>query len=481
VLVHRVILVLPVKIPRRHQFMQPTTRPDSRTDEIANIIGSQEDIAGLQLHLQEILEGPAFKGSPRSGQFLRHIVEEAIAGRFDSLKERVIGVEVFGRIPSYDTGEDAIVRVTASDVRKRLRQHYGRVGAHSVYRINMPSGSYVPKITREQPNTLAFVSHVEGPKSVPADSTDSRQAPPEAKPISVGEVPAIRSSKSLPRRLVETSLAVAAGLIAAFSLWSLLHYAGNRLAFAFPWSMLFNSQRSIQLVTSDPNIAEIQGFTGGQISLSDYANHNYIPHPELLTPEQNRFCRIILRGDKASTVDTPIAVSIAELAQTRSKQLNVRASRSIQLYDLQTDDNFVLLGSPRSNPWSNILNDHLDFRFDYDKDLGKEVIRNVRPHPGEQASYVATAPGWATGQSFAIIAFLQNPDHGGQALILAGENGEGTEAAGKLVTDQERLDEALRKCDISPRGQPHHFEILLRVNTLAGSPSHVESLACHIL
>jgi hypothetical protein len=461
--------------------MQPMTRPDPRTDEIASVIGSQEDIVGLQLHLQEILEGAAFKGSPRSGQFLRHIVEEAIAGHFDSLKERVIGVEVFGRSPSYDTGEDAIVRVTASDVRKRLLQHYGRAGAHSVYRISMPSGSYVPKITREQPNALDFVSHVEGPKSTSADSTDPRQAPPEAKPISVAEIPAIRISKRLPRPLVAISLAVAVSLIVAISLWNRSHQAGNRFAFDFPWSMLFNSQHSIQLITSDPNIAEIQGFTGGQISLSDYANHNYIPHPELLTPEQNRFCHIILRGDKASTVDTPIAVSIAQLAQTRFKKLNVRAARNIQLSDLQTDDNFVLLGSPRSNPWSNILNDHLDFRFKYDKALAKEVVQNVNPHPGEQASYAATAPGWATGQSFAIIAFLQNPDQDGQALILAGENGEGTEAAGKLITDQAHLNEALRKCNISPGGPPHHFEILLRVNTLAGSPSHVEPLACHTL
>jgi hypothetical protein len=270
-------------------------------------------------------------------------------------------------------------------------------------------------------------------------------------------------------------------MVLFFLLWSRSHQADKRFAFAFPWSMLFNSQHSIQLITSDPNIAEIQGFTGGQISLSDYANHKYIPHPELLTPEENRFCRVILRGDKASTVDTPIAVSIAQLAQTRFKKLNVRAARNIQLSDLQTDDNFVLLGSPRSNPWSNLLNDHLDFRFEYDKTLAKEVIQNVHPHPGEQASYVATAPGWATGQSFAIIAFLQNPDQSGQALILAGENGEGTEAAGKLITDQARLDETLQKCDISRDGPPHYFEILLRVNTLAGSPSHFEPLACHTL
>ena len=461
--------------------MQPIARTDSRTDEMASVIGSQEDMAGLQLHLQEILEGAAFKGSHRSGQFLRHIVEEAIAGHFDSLKERVIGVEVFGRSPSYDTGEDAIVRVTASDVRKRLLQHYGRTGARSAYRISLPSGSYVPKITREQPNSaLDFASHVTEPKSEPTSTSDRYPVPPAGAPASVVQPPA-RSSVRMPGTLVAVTLAALTALIVAFMLWSRSHQAGKGFAFAFPWSMLLNSQHSIQLITSDPNIAEIQGFTGGEISLSDYANHNYIPHPELLTPEENRFCHVILRGDKASTVDTPIAVSIAQLAQTRSKKLNVRAARSTQLSDLQTEDNFVLLGSPRSDPWSNILNDHLDFRFEFDKALGKEVIQNVHPHPGEQASYIATAPGWATGQSFAIIGYLQNPDQNGQALILAGENGEGTEAAGKLITDQTRLDEALRKCVTPPGGPPYHFEILLRVDTLAGSPSHVEPLACHIL
>lgn len=457
------------------------SRIDPRINEIASVIGSQEDVAGLQRHLQEILEGAAFKGSPRSGQFLRHIVDEAIAGHFDSLKERVIGVEVFGRSPSYDTGEDAIVRVTASEVRKRLLQHYGRAGEHSSYRISLPPGSYVPKITHEQRNSVDFVSHVEGPKSAPANPAFPYQPPPAETSIPAAEVPARRSSKRLSRWLIAVPLAALAGLVVVFSLWSRSHQADKRFAFAFPWSMLFNSQHSIQLITSDPNIAEIQGFTGGQISLSDYANHKYIPHPELLTPEESRFCRVILRGDKASTVDTPIAVNIAQLAQSRFKKLNVRAARNIQLSDLQTDDNFVLLGSPRSNPWSNLLNDHLDFRFEYDKTLAKEVIQNVHPHPGEQASYVATAPGWATGQSFAIIAFLQNPDQSGQALILAGENGEGTEAAGKLITDQARLDETLQKCDISRDGPPHYFEILLRVNTLAGSPSHFEPLACHTL
>src|SRR6202007_2347544 len=101
--------------------------------------------------LKEVIEGAAFKASQRSGQFLKYIVDQAIAGHFESLKERVIGVELFGRSPSYDTGEDAIVRVTASDVRRRLLQHYGRYGTASEFRISLPLGSYIPEIARDVP------------------------------------------------------------------------------------------------------------------------------------------------------------------------------------------------------------------------------------------------------------------------------------------------------------------------------------------
>ncbi len=75
----------------------------------------------LLAHLRQLFESPAFKGSRRSQQFLQHIVDQTLAGQSEQLKERNLGVALFGRDPAYDTGEDAVVRVTASDVRKRLQ------------------------------------------------------------------------------------------------------------------------------------------------------------------------------------------------------------------------------------------------------------------------------------------------------------------------------------------------------------------------
>jgi hypothetical protein len=159
----------------------------------------------------------------------------------------------------------------------------------------------------------------------------------------------------------------------------------------------------------------------------------------------------------------------------------VRAARSIRFSDLKTDDNFIFLGSPRSDPWSTLFSDQLDFRFAFDKNSGQEIIRNVQPRSNEQQSYIPTALGWATGDSFAIIAFVQNPDQNGHVLLLAGANGEGTEAAGKLAADLPRLSSMLVKCGIAPSGPLQHFEILLHLNTMAQTPSNIDMLACHIL
>jgi hypothetical protein len=102
----------------------------------------------LRQHLQEIISGPAFKVSRRSQEFLEYIVERSLRGKCEDLRERTLGIELFGRPADYDTGEDAIVRVTASDVRKRLLQHYGKAESTSRFRIELPSGSYVPEFRR---------------------------------------------------------------------------------------------------------------------------------------------------------------------------------------------------------------------------------------------------------------------------------------------------------------------------------------------
>jgi hypothetical protein len=462
---------------------------NAREAEILKLAESREDVSALRQHLKKILESKTFKGSHRSGQFLQYIVEQAIAGRFDSLKERVIGIELFGRPPSYDTGEDAIVRVTASDVRKRLLQFYGENGRLSRFYLGLPLGSYIPEITQLQGNEMVSAAESNRhPVSPPEKSSNAIEADsrPPANTAAEGEVqPTAETGSSatgVPRFWISIAAAVIILNLVGWALfWTYSAKTEAATASVVPWSTFAGSTHMTHLITSDPNIVSVQEITGSELSLSDYANRKYIPEPNKLTPEELRLVHIILWGDNsAAAIDPPIALRIEALAQANSIRVDAHAARSIQLSDLKTDDNFILIGSPRSNPWSALFTDQLDFRFVYDPTTRQEIIQNVHPQPSELPTYVPTAQGWATGRSFAIIAFLHNPDQNGHVLLLAGANGEGTQAAGKLATDLPRLSAALAGCGIKP-AKVQQFELLLGLNTIAGSPNEVNIVACHIL
>src|SRR5882762_8873637 len=122
---------------------------------IAKIGEASKHESDVLHHLDEIVKGAAFKGSPRSQAFLNHIVEKALHGESADLRERSIGIALFESPAAYDTADNAIVRVTASDVRKRLLQHYGNIGADSKIRIGLPPGSYVPEFSFSLSSTLS--------------------------------------------------------------------------------------------------------------------------------------------------------------------------------------------------------------------------------------------------------------------------------------------------------------------------------------
>lgn len=461
---------------------------DAREAQITKIVESKEDIAALRHHIKEIVDGPAFKGSVRSGQFLQYVVDQSVAGKFDSLKERLIGVELFGRSPSYDTGEDAIVRVTASEVRKRLLQHYGMNGTSSEFRITLPLGSYVPEILRDKHADPRLVDSLgEPPEPLASSTLDHAVSDAARKPTGnvtdlpdLGEVPARRAA--VKPILIGAWVVLLAVAVTGWALYfgRLPHTEAHSVS-PYPWSILFNSSHETNLITSDPNIVALQEVAGSELSLSDYANHKYIPEPNKLSPDVVSFFKTLLWGDNsAAGVDAPIAARIASLPHAGTS-FNVRAARSIQFSDLKNDDNFIFLGSPRSDPWFALFSDELDFKFVFDQATGQEIVVNAHPRPNELPRYVPTALGWATGRSFAIIAFVQNPDQNGQVLLLAGADGEGTEAAGKLATDPSRLSSVLRNCGGAQPRANQHFEILLQLNTMTGTPSNVDVVTCHLL
>jgi len=134
------------------------TKPTGRLEQLA-----PNDRRAILLQVERILKHPLFRLSKRLPAFLQYIVNESLEQWSEEPpKERTVGVEVFRRKPDYDTNTDPIVRVTASELRKKLAQYYYEDGHNDEIRIELPPGSYLPKFRRSVATdaTIAEAEHV---------------------------------------------------------------------------------------------------------------------------------------------------------------------------------------------------------------------------------------------------------------------------------------------------------------------------------
>lgn len=127
----------------------------------------------VKVLLDEICNGPSFKTSRKSCVFLRYIVHHTLNGDLDELKERVIGFNLLGREAGYDTSSDASVRVRANDVRKRLAAHNSLQPADVLFYLDLPLGSYVPRLFRTTIVQSVAPSMPEGQEAPPDESHEA--------------------------------------------------------------------------------------------------------------------------------------------------------------------------------------------------------------------------------------------------------------------------------------------------------------------
>ena len=102
----------------------------------------------VRQQLDRILGSATFQQVERLKRFIGFIVTEAAAGRGDELKEYVVGVQVFGKDPSFDPRTDPIVRVQARRLRARLLRYYHDEGQQDEVIIELPKGGYAPVFKR---------------------------------------------------------------------------------------------------------------------------------------------------------------------------------------------------------------------------------------------------------------------------------------------------------------------------------------------
>ena len=191
----------------------------------------------LRAALDTLCLSPIFRNSPKSCEFIRHVVHRSLEGRVDELKERLIGMSLLGRDASYDTSTDSGVRVRANDVRKRLVKFNESEAASQEFCIVLPTGTYVPRFFRTGVAT-----------------TNQIQAAPEAMPLQALHVQTLHDDVlgSLPRPGLPLSLfQLAAPTLMAMFLciicmrWQL----SQENLFANFWQQVFQGDQALLYLT----------------------------------------------------------------------------------------------------------------------------------------------------------------------------------------------------------------------------------------
>jgi len=429
----------------------------------------------LREHLKQILDSVAFRGSRRSKDFLNYIVTHALNGEFDQLKERTIGIEVFEREANYDTGEDSIVRVGANDVRRRLLQYYSEAGGHSNYRIELHSGAYIPEFQRVLPPPDSLAAQGREQPAKKADSPTAQAGP---------HPPAERSRW----RLILAYTVAALSLVVAA--W---HFFAERrlereLAAAVKapaprnqlWAELFNRDHETYVVCADSAWVLSQDLTGAPVTLGNYVNRDYAAKAPKLPAGTESLLAILTQRQYTNISDVRLVQEILRLNHEYRDRASVRSARNIQLIDFKRG-NFLLLGSKRANPWVELFEPSLNFRFVHDPKAQRSGFHNMSPRPGESHDYWVERHSPQQDETYSVISFVPNLSHNGNVLMIAGATGDGTEAAGEFITHPEFSRTMLKTIGAMEDDHVEYFEVLLKSGTIAGTPKNAEVVAYRLI
>ncbi len=405
---------------RRPDLQVPTPRlPPGKAEEIL-------------AESERVLASPLFRASRRCQTLLRRIIEQSIAGEVDSLKERALGVEVFGRQPDYDTSEDPVVRSSAAEIRKKLAQYYQEAGHESDARIELPSGSYLAEF------------HF---------NTEKPAAP----------VPA---AKARPRRrtmLVIGTAAVAGVLLLAASLAA---PSLRRSDLDDLWGPVLKTPGTVLVCVGlqaayNLRSAEAQDEVQGVIQPTSSAGgvRRSIREDDL----------ILLRDRYVALDDALCMVRLTSLLERYHKPYRIRAERSTSFADLR-DTPAVLIGAI-DNPWTLRTAGQLRFTFRKDSEQDTGMVHDTQHPENSEWKLSKYWPTWDVPVDYAIVTRMVDNTSDRPVIIAAGLTQYGTIGAGEFLSNPSYFSEAVRRF---PKDWPKkNLQIVLSVpvvNRISGRP-----------
>ncbi len=374
---------------------------------------SEADRELVLRELDAILASRHFRGSKRYPAFLKYVVNATLHGQSGNLKERTLGVEVFGRDPNYDTSADPVVRFSAGEVRKRIAQYYHENGSASQIQIELQVGSYVPEFQQRDSGNQR-----------PEPATDAKNRHGFFSPARRGVIAAL---------LLVSAVAGFGALVYRIRLAQKVS-VGNKL-----WTPFVGTTRPILIVVGTNRNPKLQ------------------PEPPSTSFEEHMV-------GPYHHVSLATATALANLAgelRERGAAFEIKEDAETSLTDLHSRP--VILVGAENNSWTMRL--LAPFRFHFLPGPLARIEDAKNPQDTEW-SIDFTKPYPSVSRDYAILARFRDATTEGPILVLAGVGAYGTEAASALVISPEYLKQVTNQ--IPPNWENRNLEIVLQSDVIDG-------------
>jgi hypothetical protein len=408
-------------------------RPASATPAVVD-----PDRKAVQEQLERLLSNPHFNQSRRFPSFLRFVIEKMLDGQPDLLKERTLGIEIFGREADYDTASDPIVRVTATEIRKRIAQYYQEPGHENELRLSLPAGSYMPQFHWPSVALPAGDGSKESTLAV---------LPPlieEARMETPAPVPRRGRWGTVTAFLLLGLVLVGAVVETGEHLW--WHSEAHTPLDVF-WGPLIHSKEPLLFCVADQS-----------------------QYPVITLRDANDPTRKTLLKDDLTTIvmdDLSPVVRVAGMLQSNGKNFTLKGESATDLTDLRNGPT-VFIGA-FDNEWTLRLTAPLRYHFDNNATMTEfRIVDSSDP----------SKPGWTINRlqqmgsksyrDFAIIARFTDSTTGKLAVVLAGVGRGGTRVAGEYLTDPADL--AQLEPIAARAGNKKNMEVVLSTQIIDGEP-----------
>ncbi|MGA3025093.1 MAG: hypothetical protein ABSF98_10005 [Bryobacteraceae bacterium] len=377
--------------------------------------------------LERLLANARFKNSKRCPSLLRYLVEYTLEGRTEHLRERALGIDVFGRPQDYDTNADPIVRATAGDIRKRIAQYYHEPGHENEIRIDLPSGSYVPEF----------------------------RLPPVKEPDALTRGAWLRQWW---KPLALAGMLVAAAAAVALLRPSIFHSPLERF-----WAPVVDSSNSVLICVGPAD----------KLRVSAQLEARAASGAAQAMPDTAPSLQDLLSIHDVALQDATTLARVAILVNTTGRSFRIQSDDATTFSDLRSSPS-VLIGA-FNNAWTLRSARQLRFTFEMDAVTNRYWIRD-RQNPARKDWEIDMGlPYTKLTEDYAVVGRFMNPSTERMTVIAAGIGQYGTMAAGEFLTGEKYMKDLAAR---APANWEHkNFEGVIATRVIDGSTGPPRVLA----